>query len=84
MTYEDEKYVHVKSREGYKVRAYRDIMEGDKVVESELLDDHYYRPIAGITYVGVQKRQETGPETSPMPGSDTGSPEDGKSGDNNN
>ena len=90
VTWEDEKYVHVKSREGYKVRVYRDIMEGDKVVESELLDDHYYRPIAGITYTGVQKRRETGPtepEANPMPGSsgsDTGSPEDGKSVDNNN
>ena len=31
-------------------------MEGDRVIDSELLDDHYYRPIAGIIYVGVNKR----------------------------
>jgi vancomycin resistance protein YoaR len=67
VTYEDQKYIHVAPRQGYKVRVYRDIMEGDRVVESELLDDHYYRPIAGITYVGVQKRPEEVPETSPEP-----------------
>lgn len=67
VTYEDQTYTHVAPRQGYKVRVYRDIMEGDRVVESELLDDHYYRPIAGITYVGVQKRPEVEPETSPEP-----------------
>lgn len=56
VTYEDEKYTHVAPRKGYKVRVYRDYLEGDQVVDSELLDDHYYRPIAGIIYVGVNKR----------------------------
>ena len=27
------------------------------MVETELLDDHYYRPIAGIIYVGVKDTQ---------------------------
>jgi vancomycin resistance protein YoaR len=54
--YEDQKYIHVESRNGYKVRVYREYMEGDRVIDSELLDDHYYRPIAGIIYVGVNKR----------------------------
>ncbi len=56
VTYTDQKYVHVAPRNGYKVKVYREYLEGDKMVETELLDDHYYRPIAGIIYVGVKKR----------------------------
>ena len=61
--YEDEKYTHVAPRNGYKVRVYREYLEGDQVVESELLDDHYYRPIAGIIYVGKNKRPAQEQET---------------------
>lgn len=93
VTYEDEKHVHVTSRQGYKVKVYREILEGDKVVDNEMLDDHYYKPIAGITYVGVKKRpvinaedisgekEEDKPETSNPPKPDTGSPEGGAAGD---
>jgi vancomycin resistance protein YoaR len=63
VTYEDQTYTHVPPRKGYKVRVYREYLEGDEVVDSELLDDHYYRPIAGIIYVGVNKRP-----ASPAPG----------------
>lgn len=56
VTYEDEQHIHVPPRNGYKVRVYREYLEGDEVVDSELLDDHYYRPIAGIIYVGKNKR----------------------------
>lgn len=56
VTYEDQKYVYVSPKSGYKVRVYREIIENGKAIEKEMLDDHYYRPIAGITYVGVNKR----------------------------
>ncbi len=32
------------------------------MVETELLDDHYYRPIAGIIYVGVKDRPSQTPD----------------------
>lgn len=71
VTYKDEKYVHVPSRQGYKVRVYREYLEGDKVVETELLDDHYYRPIAGIVYVGVKERPVVNPEQPPANGDES-------------
>lgn len=62
VTYKDEKYTYVPPRNGYKVRVYREYIEDGKVVETELLDDHYYRPIAGIIYVGVKDRPSQTPD----------------------
>ena len=36
VTYTDQKYVHVAPRNGYKVKVYREYLEGDKMVETEL------------------------------------------------
>ncbi len=63
VTYKDERYTHVPTRNGYKIRIYRDYVEDGKVVETELLDDHYYRPIAGIFYAGVKDRPQVVPDT---------------------
>jgi hypothetical protein len=71
VVYEDEEFEKVKSREGYKVRVYREIYKGSELIESELIDDHYYRPIKGIIYKGIQKRPDPSKEI-PLDIHDTG------------
>lgn len=68
--YEDETFEKVKSREGYKVRVYKDTFIGDELISSELIDDHYYLPIKGIVYVGVQKRVEDNTDDDPIQNKD--------------
>ncbi|MBE3101658.1 MAG: VanW family protein, partial [Firmicutes bacterium] len=63
--YKDEEFEKVKSREGYKVRVYREIYQDDKLLESELFDDHFYRPIKGIIYTGIEERPETAKDNNP-------------------
>lgn len=60
--YKDETHEKVKSREGYKVRVYKDIYEGENLVDSLLIDDHFYQPVKGIVYVGTEERPEPGDE----------------------
>lgn len=60
--YTDETFEHVHSREGYKVRVHQDFYRGTELIRSVLLDDHFYRPIQGVIYTGVQERP------APMPG----------------
>ncbi len=54
--YVDEEYEKVKPREGFKVRVYRELYQGSERADSELLDDHFYRPIRGVIYTGVEER----------------------------
>jgi len=52
--YKGYEYVKVRSRDGFKVKVYKDIYKGDSLVESLLLYDHYYEPVKGIIYTGVR------------------------------
>ncbi len=52
--YKGYEYVKVKSRDGCKVKVYKDIYKGDTLVESLLLYDHYYEPVKGVIYTGIQ------------------------------
>ncbi|HZJ83822.1 MAG TPA: VanW family protein [Clostridia bacterium] len=60
--YEDEEYVHVESRKGYKVRVYRQIFENGSLVKEETFDTHFYRPVKGKVYVGVKKKEIQQPD----------------------
>ena len=57
--YEGEEYVHTASRNGYKVRVYRQTFQKDKLIKEELFDTHYYRPVKGKTYIGIKKLEDT-------------------------
>lgn len=54
--YEDERHVMVGSREGYKVRVYRQIFENGNFIKEELFDSHFYKPVKGLIHEGVKKR----------------------------
>ncbi|HZK34220.1 MAG TPA: VanW family protein [Bacillota bacterium] len=54
VVYEGEEYEKVSSREGYKVRVYKEIYQGENLIDSQMLYDHYYRPIKGLVYTGIE------------------------------
>ncbi|HZJ57699.1 MAG TPA: VanW family protein [Clostridia bacterium] len=53
--FEGEEYIHTESRNGYKVRVFKQTFQDDELVGEELFDTHYYRPVKGKTYIGKKK-----------------------------
>lgn len=47
-----ERQVKVTARKGYKVKAYRDYYENDKLIKSELISDDYFHEIQGVILEG--------------------------------
>ncbi|MBH1940267.1 VanW family protein [Mobilitalea sibirica] len=56
--YANEEFAYRESRPGYKVKVYKELYENGELVDSSLFDTHYYRPITGITYIGVKEKKE--------------------------
>ncbi|MGI6706456.1 MAG: VanW family protein [Clostridia bacterium] len=54
--YKDEEYVWVESRKGIKARTYRVTLKEGREIGGHLIADDFYRPIKGITYIGVEER----------------------------
>lgn len=54
VVYEGETFEKVKARQGYKVRVYKDTYKGDRLIQSDILYDHFYQPIRGVIYIGTK------------------------------